>query len=225
MLRPSTCTRTSPPSSEIASTRAPSRRSAPCARARRWCAALARAAAAMPVRSWNSTSVASSTRNSGNAPHRLRAVEPLVGHATGVHRAAVGLAVEGILGREDVDTAGLDHELGARLGRDLAPGGIRRLRQPHVRRVVVGEADDPRVVLRGAAVVPELEALEPDHARAAAREPVRRRAADATEPEHDDIRLVLRHHRSLPSSSFARYPTDFHRAPGGFSSAAEWRLI
>ena len=96
----------------------------------------------------------------GKAPHRLGTVEPLVGHSTRVHRAAVGLAVEGIPRREDVNTAGLDHELGARLGGYLAPRGVRSLGQPHVRGIVVGEADDARVILRSAPVVAELEALQ-----------------------------------------------------------------
>ena len=58
---------------------------------------------------------------------------------------------------------------------------------------MVGEADDARVILRLAAVVPELELLEADHPGAAAGEPVGSGAADATEPEHDDVRLVHAH--------------------------------
>ena len=50
---------------------------------------------------------------------------------------------------------------------DLGPGRVGRLGEPDVGRVVVGEADDAGVILRLAAVVPELELLEADHPGAA----------------------------------------------------------
>ncbi len=127
------------------------------------------------------------------ASHRLGGVESLVRHVARIHRRAVVLAVDDRVGRVQVEPAGLEHQPGARLLRDLGPGGVGRLGEPDVGRIVVGEADDAGVILRLTAVVSQLELLEADHPGAATSEPVGRGAADATEPEHDDVRLVHAH--------------------------------
>ena len=67
------------------------------------------------------------------------------------------------------------------------------LRQLDVVPGVIGEPDDPRMILRFAAYVPQLELLEPEHVPALpSGEPVRRRAAEPAKPE-DDVFVILLH--------------------------------
>jgi hypothetical protein len=62
----------------------------------------------------------------------------------------------------------------------------------HVVGGVVGQPDDPRMILRLAAHVPQLELLYPEHLPALApREPVGRRAPEPAEAENDVLEVQL----------------------------------
>ena len=79
-------------------------------------------------------------------------------------------------------------ELLACLGLELAPQLVRAAEERHVVGVLeVREADDPRQPVRGALLVEEVEALEPEHALAAAGEVVERSAPHTADPDDDDV--------------------------------------
>ena len=81
----------------------------------------------------------------------------------------------------------------AGLGLDLRPRRVGPLREPDVVGPVVGQADDPAVVLGRAVVVAELELLEAEDAvTQPAAQPVRGPRSDPAEP--DDDRVPLRPH-------------------------------
>jgi threonine/homoserine/homoserine lactone efflux protein len=146
----------------------------------------------------------------GQAPLRpaasdLRPVEALVRDLLLVHGGGVVGEGDRRFARGHVEAAGHgDDALAGRL-LDLGPGRVGALREPNVVGPVVGEPQDPRMVLRGAAVVAELELLEAqDTVPEPGREPVRRRAADAAQP-HDD-RVPLRSHVLSVREPAARCP-------------------
>ena len=94
----------------------------------------------------------------------------------------------------EVEPAGLEHELLARVLLELGPGAVGVLGELDVAGRVVRQPDDARVVLRLAAHVPQLELLESEHVGARpAREPVGRGAAPAAEAE-DDVLVVAPAH-------------------------------
>ena len=66
----------------------------------------------------------------------------------------------------DDQSPGADHQGLPRLRLDLRPRLVGGAGERGVLRLVLGEADDPRVVLGGPAGVPELELLQPQHPRA-----------------------------------------------------------
>jgi hypothetical protein len=126
----------------------------------------------------------------------LVGVEELVAHPVPVEHRGVPLDVAraggGAPARDPVlddQPAGAGDDLLAGLGLDLVPGLVGRGGQGRVLLLVLGEADDPRVVLGRAAVVPELELLDPEDPRPElGGQPVERRRAQA--PEADDDRAV-----------------------------------
>ena len=70
---------------------------------------------------------------------------------------------------------------------ELFPGGVGGLGQLDISLVVIRQPDDPAVVLRGPAGVPERELLDPDHfGSQASGEPVGSGAADPTQPQNQD---------------------------------------
>jgi hypothetical protein len=76
----------------------------------------------------------------------------------------------------------------AGLDLELAPERVRAPDERHVARVLeVGLPDDARQTVRGAELVGDLEALDPEHAPAAPREMVERRAAHPADSDHDDV--------------------------------------
>ena len=67
---------------------------------------------------------------------------------------------------------------------------------------VIAQPDDPGVVLRRAALVPELEPLQPEHAGAGAlRRPVRRAGTDAAQADDRDVELAALAHAGQTSVS------------------------
>ena len=124
-----------------------------------------------------------------NAGHRRRtsvAVDPLVRHADGVEARRVRRRHRSRRPREEVDAAGAGDDRLAGLAFDGRPGVVRTGAQLDVPGRVIRAADDPRVVVRRPAHMPELELLEPDDVDTPAREPVGRRRAETTEPDHPD---------------------------------------
>ena len=84
-------------------------------------------------------------------------------------------------------------QLLAGLGLELAPELVRAAEERHVVGVLeVGEADDPCEAVRGAALVKEVEALEPEDAPAASREVVEGGAPHAADSDDDGV-VSLRH--------------------------------
>jgi CBS domain-containing protein len=131
-------------------------------------------------------------------PPDLRGIEPLEGNPGGGHAVAVAAERDSALARAEVESAGLEHQLLARILLHLRPRPVGVLGQLDVLRRVIGEPDDPRVVLRLAPHVPELELLEPqDLGAGAAGEPVGRGAAPAAQAK-DDV-LVVTLHRGASS--------------------------
>jgi hypothetical protein len=90
----------------------------------------------------------------------------------------------------DDQTAGLEEHLNAGLALDLVESLVGVGGEGRVLGLVLGQADDPGVVLRGAARVAELELLDPeDRFSQLAREPVERGRAQAAAP--DDYYFVV----------------------------------
>ena len=77
----------------------------------------------------------------------------------------------------------------------------------------IGEADDAGLAVRGAAVVAGREAIEPEHAPAAAGQFVKRGAAHDAEPAHYDV--VCGHGRDLSLALTAPPLAREGRARGG----------
>ena len=79
-------------------------------------------------------------------------------------------------------------ELLACFGLELAPQLVRAAQKRHVVRVLeVREADDAREPVRRALLVEQVEALEPEHALAAAGEVVERSAPHSADSDDDDV--------------------------------------
>ena len=136
----------------------------------------------------------------GPAPHDLAGVEPLVDDAGRVHAVAVTAQRDRAFPWPHVEPAGLEHHLLARVALQLRPRPERELGQLHVVRRVVGEADDPRVILRLAPHVAQLELLEPeDFGPRPARQPVGRRAAEAAETEDYVLEVEFHKPKSVKS--------------------------
>ena len=126
------------------------------------------------------------------AAHDLARIQPLVLHARRVHAVAVAAERNGALPRSEVEPAGPQHDLLPGIALQLRPGLVGELGQLDIAGGVVGEPDDPRVVLRLAPDVAQLELLQPEHFRARSpREPVGGRAAEAAEAQDDVFEVGL----------------------------------
>ena len=136
------------------------------------------------------------------AAHDLGGVEVLERDALGRHARDVVGQRDRRVARRDVEAAGLRDDLDAGLGLDLGPGRVGALGQADVVGPVVRQADDPAVVLARAAVVAELELLEPeDPVAEPSAQPVRGPAADPTQPDDDGIPLAVGCHVRLGAAS------------------------
>ncbi len=74
------------------------------------------------------------------------------------------------------------NQLYTAVGFDRTPRRVRFFRKLHVLRRMIGKANDPRMVVRFAARVSQLELFDSEHARAALREPICGAASDAAQP-------------------------------------------
>ena len=84
--------------------------------------------------------------------------------------------------------ADLVEQLSARLLLQLVPQPVAFEQQRHVIRVLeIGLADDARVAVRAAAIVRRMEAVDAEHAHAAARQMIQRGTAHAAGAEHDRV--------------------------------------
>ena len=90
-------------------------------------------------------------------------IQHVVGDVVCVHRRRVVVHGDLRIGREQVEPAGDRHELLAGLVLEAGPLVVGAEGQGDVGRGVVTVPDDPRGVVRGAAVVSELECLDADH--------------------------------------------------------------
>src|SRR5829696_173941 len=151
------------------------------------------------------------------AVHHLVRGEFLVCNVRRRHRTRVLVYVSGLVfDGFEVEAPRFQDQLYARLLFHLGPGLERMGREGRVGGVVVGEADDARVVFRAAPVVAEVKLLEAEDLRTClAGEPVHGGAPYAA-ATHDDViehRLSRSFHISLPAGSIcwphqrASYPT------------------
>ena len=146
-------------------------------------------------------------------PHGLLGGEVLVGETGRGHRGRV-VADAFTAGRGKVETTRLDDELNSRLLFDLTPGRVGVRGQRRVGGIVVGEADDAGVVLRGAVVVAEPELLQRQHlASGLARQAVGSRATE-TAATDDDV-LVGVFHESI---ALIRLPSPRRRERGSLAA-------
>src|SRR5215211_2948582 len=120
--------------------------------------------------------------------HHLVCGEFLIRDASRCHRTGIMVDVSGLLFHGfQVEAARFEDQLYPGLVLDLGPGLVSLGRQGGVGLVVVGEADDPRVVFRTAPVVAEMELFEAEDLRAGpAGKPVHGGAPDAA-ATHDDV--------------------------------------
>ena len=127
------------------------------------------------------------------APDDLGAVELLERDSLSAQAGdVVGERDRGIA-RGDVETAGPGDDPDAGLRLELGPRGVGPLREADVVRSVVGQADDPAVVLARPVDVAELELLEAEDPIAEpAAEPVGGSAADPAEPDDDRVPVAPR---------------------------------
>src|SRR5215203_6015053 len=134
--------------------------------------------------------------------HHLLCGEFLIRDACRCHRAGIIVDVGGlVLHGFQVEAARFEDQLYPGLVLYLGPGLVSMGRQNSVGPVVVGEADDARVVFRAAPVVAEVELFEAQNLGAGlAGEPVHSGAPDAA-ATHDDVL-----ERLLPYSVHARLP-------------------
>src|SRR5215217_1892835 len=134
--------------------------------------------------------------------HHLVCGEFLIRDACRRHRTGIMVDVSGlVLHGFQVEAARFEDQLYPGLVLDLRPGLVSMGRQGSVGLVVVGEADDPRVVFRTAPVVAEVELFEAEDLRARrAGEPVHGGTPDAA-ATHDDVLECL-----LSCSVHARLP-------------------
>src|SRR5919112_1454922 len=111
---------------------------------------------------------------------------------------------------------------------DLRPGLVSMGRQGSVGLVVVGEADDARVVFRATPVVAELELFEAEYLRAGlAGEPVQGSAPDAA-ATHDDVlesRLSCSVHAHLPPRLICGVPRGLDAAFRGLLLSHTVQLV
>ena len=127
------------------------------------------------------------------AAHDLVGVQRLVTDARRIHAARVVGQGNGADPGSKVEPTGLEHDLLARILLQLAPGAKGVFGELDIRRGVIREPDDARMVLRLPPNMPQLELLQPQHLGAGALgQPVRRRAAEASKAENDilEVRFI-----------------------------------
>src|SRR5215213_4583521 len=154
--------------------------------------------------------------------HHLVCGEFLIWNACRRHRTGIMVDVSGlVLYGFQVEAACFEDQPYPGLVLYLGPGLVSMGRQVGVGLVVVGEADDARVVFRAALVVAEVELFEPEDLRAGlAGEPVYGSAPDAA-ATHDDVlesRLSCSVHARLP-------PRLICGAPSGLDCALRRLLL
>ncbi len=141
----------------------------------------------------------------GPAAHDLRGVQSVERHALRGQAIHVVGGGDRRVRRPQVQPPGDGDDLRARLGLDLRPAVVRSPGEPDVVGSVVGEADDPAVVSRGAVGVPEFELLQAQDARAGTPcRPIGGRAAERAQPDHDDV----------PVAAVGGHGRDGNGAPG-----------
>ena len=137
--------------------------------------------------------------------HDLSSVERLVGHSSRGH--AVGVMAEGY-GTDsgtEVQSPGPKNQPLASILLHFRPGAVGLLGQLDICRGVVGEPDDSGMILRLSPNVAQLELFQAEHLAAGSpRQPVRRGAAEATQPE-DYVLVILLHGPRLAASSGASF--------------------
>ncbi len=121
------------------------------------------------------------------APDDLGVIEQLVGDADVIERRRVVDHRDRGRRREQVEAADDRDQLLAGPSFELRPVVVGLLGQPHVAGRVVAVPQDPAGVVARAAVVPELEPLEPEHPTTSSGEMHRRGAAEGAEAHHDDV--------------------------------------
>src|SRR3954470_18507785 len=133
--------------------------------------------------------------------HDLPSVECLVGHAS--RRHALGVLTEGY-GADpaaEVQSPGPKNQLLACILLHFRPGVVGVLGQLDISRGVVGEPDDSGMILRLSPNVAQLELFQAEHlGTGSPGQPVRRGAAEATQPQNH-VLVVLLHGLPLPASS------------------------
>ena len=144
-----------------------------------------RSGSTKPPSGWKTTGRSGGKTVRGEAPADLAPVDRLVREVVLAARPERAV-VDPIAGLDDARHV---QEPLARLRLELAPELVRPAHERDVRDVLeVREADDPRqAVLRGPVLVRDVEALEPQHALAPAREVVERGAAHTSDPDDDDV--------------------------------------
>ena len=126
--------------------------------------------------------------------HDLAGVEMLIGHIARGERVHVCLRRNRARTRCEIDASGNEHQGFAILLCYHVPTVVGAFRQLHVARRVIGEPNDPRMILRFAAPVSHLELFDAEDVFSdPAREPVGRRTAESAEPEDDVIVLATSH--------------------------------
>ena len=126
----------------------------------------------------------------GRKPERREAASDLGAVQLLVLQAVLDARPHGALEdpRAALDGARDEEQLLAGLGLELAPELVRAQDERHVARVLeVRLTDDPREPVRGAELVRDREALDPEHALPSSREVVERRAPHPTDPDDDRV--------------------------------------
>src|SRR5919112_1438838 len=145
-------------------------------------------------------------------------------HRTGIMVDVSGLVLHGF----QVEATRFEDQLYTRLVLDLRPGIVSMGRQGGVSLVMVGEADDARVVFRAAPVVAEVVLFEAEDLRAGlAGEPVHGRAPDAA-ATHDDVLeslLFCTVHARLPSRLLRGVPRGLDAAFRGLLRSHTVQLV
>jgi len=128
--------------------------------------------------------------------HDLSPVELLVRDALRVHRRGVVAQRDRRVARSDVEAAGDRDDRLAGFLLDLRPGVVRAAGEADVVGPVVGQPDDPAVILRSAVDVAQLELLEPqDPVTQPPAQPVDGAGADPAQA--DDDRVPFGAHRRI----------------------------
>jgi hypothetical protein len=127
------------------------------------------------------------------------AIEALEPDVEGSQRPVVVLDVDDRAGREEVQPADGGDKVLAAVGLEVRPVVVGVEREADVLRRVVAVPQDPRRVVRGTALVTELELLETEDRVAGLGQVVRRTAAEAAEAD-DDVLELLAHARTSTAS-------------------------